>query len=98
MDPREFRRSHAFRLLTLEDAEDVPCPPEVRVSFTLSVKDATALWHAAAARAIAMSGTELDDVIEMLGPREDPSIADCVAMLTVPSAIRGCDLEDFQID
>ncbi|NYT42119.1 hypothetical protein HZY97_15215 [Sphingomonas sp. R-74633] len=67
------------------------------VSLTLSVTDARALWSAAADRALAAPGMTLADVLDTIGPREDPSIADCIAMLTGPAAIAGCAIEAFDI-
>jgi hypothetical protein len=43
-------------------------------------------------------GMTLDDVLDVIGPREDPSISDCVAMMAKPSALPGCVLDDFWID
>lgn len=67
------------------------------VALTLNVADARALWSAAADRALAAPGMTLADVLDTIGPREDPSIADCIAMLTSPGAIAGCALEGFDI-
>lgn len=68
------------------------------VTLTLNVEDAHALWAAAAEKALQAPGMTLSDVLDTLGPREDPSIADCIAMLTAPTAIAGCALDDFSID
>ena len=67
------------------------------VSLSLTVEDARALWSAAADRALAAPGMTLADVLDTIGPREDPSIADCIAMLTSPGAIAGCAVESFDI-
>jgi hypothetical protein len=67
------------------------------VSLTLTVEDARALWSAAADRGLAAPGMTLSDVLDTIGPREDPSIADCIAMLTSPGAIAGCALESFDV-
>lgn len=67
------------------------------VTLTLSVEDAGALWTAAAERALAMPGMTLANVLDTLGPREDPSVADCIAMLAAPQAIAGCALDDFKV-
>ncbi|MEP9359779.1 hypothetical protein [Sphingomonas sp. KR3-1] len=65
--------------------------------MSLTVEDVRALWAAAADRALAAPGTTLADVLDTIGPREDPSIADCIAMLTAPSALPGCALEAFDV-
>jgi hypothetical protein len=41
--------------------------------------------------------TTLEDVIDVIGPEEDPSIAECVTALTVPTFVAGCTLADFEI-
>jgi hypothetical protein len=66
------------------------------VTLTLQVEDACALWNAAADKAL-QAGLALSDVLDTIGPREDPSIADCIAMLTAPAAIAGCALEDYGV-
>lgn len=72
-------------------------PSSFTVSLTLSVEDVRALWSAAADRALAAPGMRLADVLDTIGPREDPSIADCIAMLTSPSALPGCTLESYEV-
>lgn len=67
------------------------------VTLTLNVEDARALWNAAAEKALQAPGMTLADVLDTIGPREDPSIADCIAMLTAPAAIPGCALDDFEV-
>jgi hypothetical protein len=66
------------------------------VTLTLNVEDAHALWSAAADKAL-QAGMALSDVLDTIGPREDPSVADCLAMLTAPSAIAGCALDGFTV-
>lgn len=67
------------------------------VSLTLTVDDARALWSAAADRALAAPGMTLADVLDTIGPREDPAIAECIAMLAGPAKIAGCDLDAFEV-
>lgn len=64
--------------------------PVYLVSLTLSLEDAAALWSAAAATAMAAPGMTIDDVVDTIGPREDPSIEDCIAMLAQPGRFSGC--------
>jgi hypothetical protein len=40
----------------------------------------------------------LDEVIEVVGPSEDPSTSDCLAALTKPDVLPGCVLADFWIE
>ena len=72
--------------------------PEYRLSLTLSVPDADALWAAAAARLLVAPGMTLDDVVDVIGPRQDPSVLDCLTAVVSPDAIPGCVLDDFWID
>lgn len=67
------------------------------VSLTLKVEDVRALWAAAADRALAAPGMTLADVLDTIGPREDPSIAECIAMLTAPAALPGCALDAYEV-
>lgn len=69
-----------------------------RISLTVSVDDVDALWAAAAAKALGMPGMTLEDVYDVLGPREDPAIADCLSMLAAPPRMPGCTLEDFAVE
>ena len=82
---------------------DSPSPPnglqpQYRISLTLAVTDGRALWTAAAARLLGTPGMTLDDVVEVIGPCEDPSISDCIAALAKPTDLPGCVLDDFWID
>lgn len=72
--------------------------PEYRVNLTLAVVDPQALWAAAAAKLLSAPDMILSDVIDVIGPREDPSITDCIAMLAKPATLAGCLLDDFWID
>lgn len=76
---------------------DLPAP-RFQVTLTLSVDDVEALWAAAATRGMQSPGATVADVLDTIGPREDPSIADCIAMLTAPSVVAGCALEDFAVE
>jgi len=72
--------------------------PEYRVSLTLAVLDPQALWAAAAAKLLCAADMTLVDVLDVIGPREDPSITDCIAAMAKPTALAGCLLDDFWID
>ncbi|WP_052507856.1 hypothetical protein [Sphingomonas hengshuiensis] len=67
------------------------------VTVALVVEDAGLLWAAAAERAMAAPGATLADVLDTIGPREDPAIAECIAMLTAPRAIPGCGMDSFTV-
>lgn len=83
--------------MTFPDPVSASSPPEFQVTLTLSVRDATALWLAAAKRGLLSQGATLDDVVDVIGPREDPSIEDCIAMLVAPGAVPGCTLRNFEV-
>lgn len=65
-------------------------------TLTLTVEDSRALWNAAADKAL-QAGMALSDVLDTIGPREDPSLSDCLAMLLVPTTVAGCVLDDFAL-
>jgi hypothetical protein len=93
MDPREF--SHATLAAGTGEAG---AQPEYRINVTVAVNDIAQLWSAAAARAMTAPGMRIEDVLDTIGPREAPSVRDCLAMLAVPGAIPGCRVDDFWID
>lgn len=70
----------------------------VQVILGLTIRDREALWDAAAAKGLSVPDMRLTDVVDVIGPREDPAIAECVAMLTQPVAIPGCEFDRFDID
>ncbi|MCX8476649.1 MAG: hypothetical protein MT490_12695 [Sphingomonas sp.] len=85
--------------MNLRDVSNVPATKAAfTATLTLTVEDARALWTAAADKAMQAPGMTLSDVLDTLGPREDPSIADCIAMLVVPAGVAGCALDDFSVD
>jgi len=71
--------------------------PDYRINLTIAVVDPQALWTAAAAKLLAAPGITVDDMVDMIGPCEDPSIADCLATLAEPVALPGCILDDFWV-
>lgn len=91
MDPREFKHDIA---IARTDAE---APEQIRVALTFSVSDREKLWDAAAARGLASPGMQIDDIVEVIGPREDPSLVECLAMLVQPAPTPGCLLEGFDV-
>lgn len=73
-------------------------PQSYTVTLSLTIEDAALLWAAAAERGLAAPGATLADVLDTIGPREDPAIAECIAMLTAPAAIPGCGLDSFEVE
>lgn len=70
----------------------------VQVTLAFSIHDREALWEAAAKKGLAAPGMRLTDVIDVIGPREDPAIAECIAMLAPPATMAGCTLDRFDIE
>lgn len=71
---------------------------EFHVKIALSVRDIGLLWRMAAAHALTISGLEQEDIEEVIGPLDDPSIAECLAMLLVPQPTAGCVMTDFSVE
>lgn len=72
-------------------------PDQYQLTLMLTVTSATVLWEAAARRCTAIPGLSPDDIEEMIGPRCDPSIEDCLLTLALPANIAGCDLDDGRV-
>ena len=72
-------------------------PSAFRIELSLSVSDASALWNAALDRGLAAPAATREDLIELIGPSQDPDLAACLALLTAPAAIPGCRLEDYEV-
>jgi hypothetical protein len=92
---------HALTLAerTTATAHDFGDTPEmVQVTFAFSIHDREALWDAAAKKGLSAPGMRLVDVIDVIGPREDPSLAECIAMLVPPASMAGCTLDRFDIE
>jgi hypothetical protein len=68
-----------------------------RLTLELSVEDSSRLWDAAAARYRDGIGLSLTEVMETIGPREDPSIEECLITIALPEGVEGCILTDFNL-
>lgn len=67
------------------------------IRICVSVQDAATLWRMAAATAMTSGGLTEADVEDMLGPCEDPNIADCLGLILGPGMLAGCTFEDFAV-
>ncbi|WP_010219810.1 hypothetical protein [Sphingomonas sp. PAMC 26621] len=94
MDFEQGNEPEAYRAFGLADQSQ----PEYRVNHTIAVADPQALWAAAAARLLSAPGMTLNDALDVIGSREDPSITECIATMTAPIALPGCIMDDFWID
>lgn len=61
-----------------------------QIVLDVIVSDTTALWSAAAGQALGCVRMTIGDVIDTLGPREDPDVAACLAMMVDPARFAGC--------
>ena len=82
--------------MVLEDRS--PAEPGYQVTLTLKISDVAALWAAAAQRGLAAPGSCPADVYDVIGPREDPALAECIAMLAAPALVPGCFVDDFEVE
>jgi hypothetical protein len=71
--------------------------PAFRIELSLTVADAAALWNAAFAAGLETPGASRDDLVQVIGPAEDPDLAACLAMLAAPAGLAGCELDDFEL-
>lgn len=67
---------------------------EYLLTVKLSVEDVSALWDLVARRCRDEGGLSPEDIAETIGPREDPSIEDCLLMAALPTRIDGCTMLD----
>lgn len=80
-------------------AED-SCGPNGEYQFVLKLRvDCVAgLWTAAAQHCMRVLASAEDEIIELIGPKEDPSIEDCLTILALPPLMPGCAMLDVSID
>jgi hypothetical protein len=95
VDLREFNRAELEAVAGWGQRDQ---SETVLITVALTVRDGEALWDAAAIKGLSAPGTRLSDLIDVIGPREDPAIAECIAMLAQPAPMPGCELEDFDVE
>lgn len=71
---------------------------DFRLTLQIAVRDVDQLWRMAAARALAATELDQDAVEEVIGPMDDPQVADCLAMLLVPSPVAGCVMKAITVE
>lgn len=69
-----------------------------QIVLDVIVSDKNALWSAAAGQALGCVRMTIDDVIDTLGPREDPDVAACLAMMVDPARFAGCRIEASEVE
>lgn len=57
------------------------CGYPISIPCQVMVKDITSLWNHAFSRMMTYRDMTVEDVIETIGPREDPNINDCLLAL-----------------
>ncbi len=71
---------------------------EFKFSLRLRVEHPALLWQAAARLCLADPSLSGDDIEELIGPREDPSISDCLMVLTLSQTLPGCARVDASLE
>lgn len=66
-------------------------------TIRVAVDDPAQLWRRAAAHLLTFTGVDEAGVVEMIGPYDDPAVADCLAVLFGPVAIEGVRYEMFAV-
>jgi hypothetical protein len=59
-------------------------------SLRLRVDSPAQLWQAAALRCLSQADLSPNEVEDLIGPADDPSIADCLMLLALPERLPGC--------
>ncbi len=73
-------------------ALDAVSTPGREFEFTLKlrVECPTSLWRAAAMHCAEEAAHSPDEITDLIGPVEDPSIEDCLIALALPGRLPGC--------
>lgn len=73
-------------------AFDAVSAPGKEFEFTLKlrVECPTSLWRAAAIHCAEDAAQSPDEIANLIGPVEDPSIEDCLMALALPGRLPGC--------
>ena len=59
-------------------------------SLQLEIESRSQLWQAAALECMKQPSMTLEDVTDLIGPVEDPSVHDCIMMLALRTQVDGC--------
>lgn len=92
-DPRRWDAGKSEGELAMETA----ATNEIEILLRVEIRDALALWQAAAQR-LAHCRLDMEDIDETIGPVEDPLVEACVATLILPEGIAGCELLDIRLE
>ena len=67
--------------------------PVFRVGMDIHIDNPVSLWSLASERLMADAGMTEDDLLDTLGPREDPDLASCLTLLLDPARWPGCTVQ-----
>lgn len=59
-------------------------------SLQLEIESRSQLWQAAALECMKQPGMTIEDLTDLIGPMEDPSLTDCIMMLALRTQVEGC--------
>lgn len=82
------------------DAMPVQClthSGDYELTLRITVEDAGLLWRRAAAHLLTYYAASESLIEETIGPREDPDIADCLALLLGPRPLDGAHVEAISL-
>lgn len=76
----------------VKNATDASPVSDQEFEFTLKIRVEClkSLWQAAAVHCMSQYNDSTDDLIDLIGPQEDPSIEDCLMALVLPERVSGC--------
>lgn len=97
MDPRDFDHASAAAAAPARISL-TPTATTYTLTISMTVDDLDTLWQAAAAQALACPGMTFDDVVDVIGPPDHPSVRDCLLMLADPARFPGCDMHDLALE
>lgn len=79
-------------------ADRLVSPQIFSINITLEVNNGAALWAAAVDRGMSTPFATVADIVDVIGPQDDPDLGDCLAMLLLPTTAEGCIVQGFTID
>lgn len=71
--------------------------PQFDIVIRVAVGDPALLWRRAAAHLLTFNGLDAESLEATIGPREDPALAECLAVLLAPVQNAGLNCEMFTI-
>lgn len=75
-----------------------PSSKDFLFALKVRVECPSTLWRAAASHCMRSMAVRAEDLADLIGPPEDPSIEDCLMALALPAQIPGCSLLDVDLE